>query len=113
MRVGPVAFDQIAVRRAHSWRAFPRNSHGLHCFDFGLLIHWPLQLQLDYVLDYGFLHFRLQFYATNSGSSQWSVLVFEEAFPENCFGKSTQGGANGLEKPLDEEHHGVHQQRMN
>ena len=35
----------IAVRRAHFWRAFPRNSHGLHCFDFGLLIHWPLQLQ--------------------------------------------------------------------
>ena len=47
------------------------------------------------------------------GSSQWSVLVFEEAFPENCFGKSTQGGANGLEKPLDEEHHGIHQQRVN
>ena len=47
------------------------------------------------------------------GYSQWSVLVFEEAFPENCFEKSTQGGANGLEKPLDEEHHGVHQQRVN
>ena len=47
------------------------------------------------------------------GSSQWSVLIFEEASPENCFGKSTQGGANGLEKPLDEEHHGVHQQRVN
>ncbi len=52
----------IAVRRAHSRPALPRNSHDLHCFDFGLLIHWPLQLQLNYVLDYGFLHFRLQFH---------------------------------------------------
>ena len=46
------------------------------------------------------------------GYPQWSVLVFEEASPENCFGKSIQGGVNGLEKPLDEEHHGVHQQRL-
>ena len=37
----------IAVRRAHSRPALPRNSHGRHCFDFGLLIHWPLQLQLN------------------------------------------------------------------
>ena len=36
------------------------------------------------------------------GSSQWNVQVFEEAFPENCSGKPTQGVANGLEKPLDE-----------
>ena len=46
-------------------------------------------------------------------SPQWSVLVFEEASPESCLGKSTRGGANGLEKPLDEKHHGVHQQRLN
>ena len=38
----------------------------------------------------------------NAGSSQWNVQVFEEAFPENCSGKPTQGVANGLEKPLDE-----------
>ena len=101
----------IAVRRAHSRPALPRNSHGLHCFDFGLLIHWPLQLQwtafwttASYIFVYNFMQ--------QHCSSQWSVLVFEEAFPENCFGKSTQGGANGLEKPLDEEHHGVHQQRL-
>ena len=36
------------------------------------------------------------------GSSHWKVQVFEEAFPENCSGKPTQGAANGLEKPLDE-----------
>ena len=64
MRVGPVAFDQLQL----GGRTFGGRSLGIlmACigFDFGLLIHWPLQLQLDHVLDYGFLHFRLQFCAT-------------------------------------------------
>ena len=32
--------------------------------EFSFTIHWPLQLQLGYVLDYGFLRFRLQLNVT-------------------------------------------------
>ena len=36
-------------------------------------IHWPLQLQLDYVLDYGFLRFRLQLHVA---TLQLDIFVY-------------------------------------
>ena len=112
MRVGPVAFDQLQL----GGRTFGGRSLGIlmacialtsGCWFIGRYNYdWTtFWTTASYIFVYNFMQQR--------GSSQWSVLVLEEAFPENCFGKSTQGGANGLEKPLDEEHHGVHQQRLN
>ena len=38
---------------------------------------------------------------------------FRGSLSRELLGKVNSGGANGLEKPLDEKHHGVHQQRLN
>ena len=42
--------------------------------EFSFTIHWPLQLQLDYVLDYGFLRFRLQ---SHVATLQLDIFVYD------------------------------------
>ena len=52
----------VAIR---TWLNFILGKLVVHCFDFRLMIHWPVQLQLNYASDYGLRPFRLQFHVAS------------------------------------------------